>query len=285
MGDSKRFVILILGTLFIFNIAAWAVVYDLTKSRPLEVNFFDVGQGDSIFIETPEGYQVLIDGGPDDTVLDKLGPEMPFWDRDLDLVVLTHPDHDHIAGLIEVLKRYEVENILWTGVLKDTGEYEEWKRIVSEENANVFIARAGQKIMTQDLYVDVLYPVENLEDKEVSSVNNTSVALLLAFGNNSFLFTGDLYQSAEHKILDNGFQEDVDVLKVGHHGSKTSSSERFIEETNPEIAVISAGLDNKYGHPDEEVLEILKKYDIKVLRTDLDGDIKIFSDGENLIIN
>ena len=123
----------VLGILFGLNIFAWAVVCDLSQPQLLEVTFFDVGQGDSIFIETPQGHQILIDGGPDTTVLEKLGKEMPFWDRTIDLIILTHPEHDHMSGLIEVLKRYKVENILWTGIIRDTAEYEEWQRLIKED--------------------------------------------------------------------------------------------------------------------------------------------------------
>ena len=123
--DSKKIILVIFGILIGLNILAWLAVYDLSKSQFLEVNFFDVGQGDSIFIETPQRHQILIDGGPDETILEKLGREMPFWDRTIDLIILTHPEHDHLAGLIEVLKRYKVENILWTGVSRTTSEYKE----------------------------------------------------------------------------------------------------------------------------------------------------------------
>ncbi|UZE93205.1 MAG: MBL fold metallo-hydrolase [Candidatus Nealsonbacteria bacterium] len=281
---DKKLIFWILVTLFCVNIFAWSVVYDLNKPQFLEVSFFDVGQGDAIFIETPNNYQILIDGGPTSAVLEKLGKEMPFWDRTIDLIVLTHPEHDHIAGLLEVLKRYKVDFILWSGVLKDTGEYKEWKKLIEDEDVKTKIAKIGQKILTPKIFFDVLHPFEDLEGKEVKNTNNTSIALRLVFNNNSFIFTGDLYKSIEKKLVDRGLYLNSDILKVGHHGSKTSTSEKFLEEVNPEIAVISVGKENSYGHPHPEVLDILDKYDIKVLRTDRDGDIKIFSDGENLKI-
>ncbi|XOB46203.1 MAG: ComEC/Rec2 family competence protein [Candidatus Nealsonbacteria bacterium] len=281
---DKKLIFWILVTLFCVNIFAWSVVYDLNKPQFLEVSFFDVGQGDAIFIETPNNYQILIDGGPTSAVLEKLGKEMPFWDRTIDLIVLTHPEHDHIAGLLEVLKRYKVDFILWSGVLKDTGEYKEWKKLIEDEDVKTKIAKIGQKILTPKIFFDVLYPFEDLEGKEVKNTNNTSIALRLVFNNNSFIFTGDLYKSIEKKLVDRELYLNSDVLKVGHHGSKTSTSEKFLEEVNPEITVISVGKENSYGHPHPEVLDILDKYDIKVLRTDRDGDIKIFSDGENLKI-
>lgn len=279
---QRKSIFLIFGILLVANIYSWAVVYDLSKLQLLEVNFFDIGQGDAIFIETPNNYQILIDGGPSSAILEELGNEMPFWDRTIDLVVLTHPEHDHIAGLIEVLRRYSIDYILWTGVLRDTGEYEEWKRLLENENFKVKIAKTGQKIITPKVFFEVSYPFEDLEGKEVKNTNNSSIVLHLVFRDNSFLFTGDIYKSVERKILDRKLDIDSDVLKVGHHGSKTSTAEEFLEQVSPEIAVISAGKENKYGHPHQEVLETLAKYGITVLRTDKQGDIKIISDGKNL---
>jgi len=284
MKLQRKSVFLILGVLVLSNIYAWTVVYELVKSQPLEVVFFDVGQGDSIFIETPKGYQILIDGGPSSVVLEKLGNEMPFWDRTIDLVVLTHPEHDHIAGLIEVLKRYEVDYILWTGILRDTGEYEEWERLIKKEDIKVKIAKIGQRIIAPKVFFEVLHPFKSLEGKEVKNTNNSSIVFRLVFGNNSFLFTGDLYKSIEKEIVNRGLEIDSDVLKVGHHGSKTSSAEEFLEKVSPEVAVISSGKDNTYGHPHQEVLETLDKYGITVLRTDTEGDIKIISNGKNIEI-
>ena len=195
---TKNFVYPILSFLFLLNILAWLVVYDLNKPQLLEVNFFDVGQGDAIFIETPQRRQILIDGGPTSIILEKLGQEMPFWDRAIGLIILTHPEHDHLAGLIEVLKRYKVENILWTGVVRDTAEYKEWQRLIRDEEAKIFIAEAGQKIIWKSEFngfIGVLYPFENLEGQEFKNSNNTSIVAKLIFGENSFLFTVDAYKS------------------------------------------------------------------------------------------
>jgi len=271
--------------LFCANIFAWSVVYDLNQVQALQVNFFDVGQGDSIFIETPYGYQVLIDGGPTDIVLEKLGGVMNFWDKSIDVVVLTHPDHDHIAGLIEVLKKYEVGFVLWNGLLKETGESDEWERLLQENIVDSKIIFSGYKINTPMVTFDVLFPFESLEGIEMKNANNSSIVLSVAFEDTSFLLTGDIESSTEKEIIEKGDLISVDVLKVAHHGSKTSSSEEFIEIVNPSIAIISVGEDNSYNHPHPTVLELLDKYDINILRTDLVGDIKIISDGENIKIN
>ncbi len=270
----------LIGILVFLNVLAWVAVFETSRPQLLEVVFFDVGQGDAVFIETPERYQILIDGGPDSAILEKLGKEMPFWDRTIDLIVLTHPEHDHIAGLIEVLKRYKVENILWTGVVRDTDEYNEWQRLIKEEGAEIIIAKAGLAVS----YFTILYPLENLEGESPENTNNTSIVLRLAFGQDSFLFTGDIYSSDEKEIIRRWDNIASDVLKVGHHGSKTSTSEEFLEKVKPEIAVIQCGKDNKYGHPRPETLANLEKSGIKILRTDLNGDIKIVSNGNHLQI-
>jgi len=305
--NARNFVLGVLVVLFSLNILAWIVVFDLAKPQFLEVNFFDVGQGDAIFIETPKRQQILIDGGPDSKILEKLGKEMPFYDRSIDLVILTHPERDHLAGLLEVLKKYKIENILWTGIIRDTAEYNEWQNLIKDEKARIKIAKAGQKIIAGETVINILYPFENLEGKIFKDSNNTSIIGKLIFGQNSFLFTGDVYKSVEKELIirenscsthstssglmlseveaSNSCQFailDSDILKVAHHGSKTSSSEDFLKAVLPEIAVISVGKGNSYGHPHQEVLEIFQKFGIKVLRTDLDGDIKIFSDGESL---
>ena len=277
----------ILIGLVLCNIIAGLILWDLTKIQSIEVNFFNVGQGDSIFIQTPQNHQILIDGGPSDKIiLKKLSQSMPQWDRTIDLIILTHPEHDHIAGLIEVLKAYKVENIMWTGIKRDTGEYIEWQRLIEKEGANIIIAKAGQKIFSgpgpEHYEINVIYPFENLENQEVKSVNNTSVIARLTFGKNSFLFTGDAFKSIENKLVENGVYLDSDVLKVGHHGSKTSSAREFIGRVSPEIAVIQCGRNNRYGHPYPETLATFEKFDVKILRTDVDGDIKIISNGSDL---
>ncbi len=276
--DNKKFIIF---SLIVLNILAWVAVYDLNQSQLLEVIFFDVGQGDAIFVKTPDNYQILIDGGPGNAVIEKLAGEMPFWDRTIDMVVLTHPEYDHMAGLIEVLKRYEVDYIVWTGVLADTGEYEKWKEVIKDEEAEIIIAQAGQSIKIGEVQFDILYPFENLEGQEIKTTNNTSIVSRLTFKDNSFLFTGDISKSKEKEILEQGIVINSDIIKVGHHGSKTSSSQEFIEAVSPEIAVIQCAKDNNYGHPHSEVLAVLENYDIKILRTDQDGDIKIVSNGSN----
>ncbi len=266
----------ILVILLLLNVFAWAAASYLNDSY-LKVSFLDVGQGDAIFIETPQRCQILIDGGPSSAILKNLGEQMPFWDRTVDLVVLTHPDHDHIAGLLEVLKRYDVDNVLWTGILTDTPESEEWQKLIKEEGANIYIARSGLQMKAGPVSVAILYPFDNLENKKVSDVNDTSVVAKLVFGETSFLFTGDIDQSVERVLAKEGIDIDSDILKVAHHGSKTSSCKDFISLVSPDAAVISCGKENPYGHPHQETLDALEG--AAILRTDFLGDIKLITDG------
>lgn len=283
-SNYGKFILGIFFVLIVANGIAWKIVYDLFQVHALEVHFFAVGQGDAILIETPGRHQILIDGGPNSTILEKLGKEMPFWDRTIDLIILTHPEYDHLSGLNEVLRRYEVENVLWTGIQRETAEYNEWLDLINKEKANIILAKAGQQIKAENVIFYIIYPFESLEDKIFKDSNNTSIITRLLFGKITFLFAGDNYEKTETEVLEKLINIDSDVFKVSHHGSKTSNSEEFISKISPEIAVISVGKDNSYGHPHQEVLDTLLKYGIKVLRTDMDGDIEIISDGKQLKI-
>ena len=280
---KAKIALIFIGLLTLFNVFAWQRVFDLIEGRYLEIVFFDVGQGDAIFIETPQKHQILIDGGPDSSVLEKLAKEIPFWDRSIDVVILTHPDKDHLAGLIEVLKGYKVDYILWTGVVRQTPENDEWRSLLQEQKGEIVMTKAGQRIKAGEVHFNILSPAEYLEGKEFKDSNDTSIVSRLVFGQNSFLLTGDITSSIEEELVEKKFNLMSNVLKVGHHGSKYSTSDNFLEAVDPETAVIQVGK-NPYGHPTEEVLQRLKKFDIEILRTDKDGDIKIVSDGNNFKI-
>ncbi len=258
--------------LFLISLFVWGAVYDLNREKDLEVIFFNVGQGDSIYIEMAGGKQVLIDGGPSSAVLEKLSKEMPFYDRKIELLVLTHPDHDHLFGLVEVLKNYEVDNVLQTKASKDTQEFKKWEKELKREGARVITAERGQIISFKGVFFKVLHPSAILD----KNVNDASIVLKLFHGSNTFLFTGDITEKIE-KSLEN---IDSDILKVAHHGSKSSSCSQFLEKVSPSLAVISVGK-NSYGHPDSGVLSRLEEFGIQVKRTDKDNDVGIISTGDN----
>jgi len=285
MIDRRKLILLSILFLFLSNLVIWQIIFYLNGDNSLEVTFFDVGQGDAIFIETPYKNQILIDGGPNSMILEKLAKEMPFWDKTIDLIILTHPEADHMTGLLSVLESYNVKRILWTGVVRNTSQYEKWKEMIEKENAEIIIAHSSQEIKIGKVSLDILYPFESLQGEEIKDSNDTSIVSRLSFGNNSFLFTGDITKVSENKIMskeDGNFGSDV--LKVGHHGSKTSTSKEFLENILPDIAVISCDKDNYYGHPHEIVLKNLEEFGIKILRTDQDGDIKIISSGEDFMV-
>ncbi|HEY4519086.1 MAG TPA: ComEC/Rec2 family competence protein [Candidatus Paceibacterota bacterium] len=272
-------------TFFLLGAAvlAWtAVFYSLPDGR-LKFYALDVGQGDAIFIETPRKAQVLIDGGPDMKVLAQLSAVMPFYDRSIDLIIITHPQEDHMFGLAEVLKRYKVGRVLTTGVNYSSRTYQEFKRVIKDKNIPVVIARAGQRVnLGGDGVIDILYPNENLSSVDfLGDVNDSSIAALLRFGEKRFLTMGDAGIKEELDIINSG-QADIDVLKISHHGSRFSTSALFLEKTTPEIALVSAGAHNPYGHPHGDTLERLGN--IPVYRTDTQGRIAVITDGENLTV-
>jgi len=284
---SKKIILIIAGFLFLLNIFAWQEVFELGSPQDLKVDFLDVGQGDSAFVQTPEGQQILIDGGPNASVLEKLAENMPFWDRTIDLVVLTHPESDHMQGLLDILQKYKADYILWSGVKKTAAEYDEWLNVLAKQKklgAKIIIAKAGQEIKAGNVLIDTLFPFESLEGKEMKDTSNDScVVTKLIFGKNSFLFTGDIDNKAEKELVDSKENILVDVLKVAHHGSKYSTSDIFLAAAKPQIAVISVGAKNTFGHPTPEVLQRLEKSGIKIFRTDQNGDVKFVSNGN--IIN
>ena len=290
MSDSikkKKLIYFGLGFLLSFNVLAWAEVYDLSKPARLEVNFFDVGQGDAIFITTPSKQQILIDGGPSSAILEKISKAMPFYDRSIDLVVFTHPDPDHLLGLIDVLRSYKIGAVGNTGIKSSKSGFISWQTEVSENKIQEFYLTKGNVIkFSDDSYIKILAPFEDFKGKEAADANSSSLVMKLVFGRKSFLITGDSPKSVEEEMLEKEKEIlDSDVLKVGHHGSKTSTSEAFLVAVSPEVAVIQVGKDNRYGHPNQEVLETLERYGIRILRTDQLGDIKITTDGNSLNIN
>ena len=239
--------------------------------------------GPAILINTPAGQQILIDGGPNpDTVCQQLGKKLPFWDKSLDMVVLTHSDDDHLVGLMGVLQDYKVGQVLESGY-GEGPSYREWLTRVEDKEIDWTIARAGQQIdLGEGIVLEVIYPYEELLQGTESETNSNSIVLRLVWGNVSFLLTGDADLDAEKNILSGGVVHDLrsTVLKVGHHGSRYSTSSEFLAAVDPQVAVISVGEGNTFGHPSEETLARLDGVD--VYRTDERGTITFTTDGERL---
>jgi competence protein ComEC len=241
----------------------------------LHVTFLDVGQGDAILIQTPSGKQILIDGGPSETqVLAQLGRQMPFWDRTLDVVVLTHPDSDHINGLVPVLERYQVDVVIHRQIEMDSETYDYWLELVADEGASVYEGQAGLSLtLDEGLEMLILHPgVEVWE-----SANDNSVVTRLVYGQVSFLLTGDIEAEVEEALVGAGAIRESTLLKAAHHGSCSSTTQAFLDAVDPELVVISVGADNTFGHPCDEVLDRLEG--LPVYRTDEHGIVEVVSDG------
>ena len=270
-----------LGLLLAAALLIWAAVLSLPDGR-LHVVFFDVGEGDSIFIQTPHGHQILVDGGPSPSLLlGGLGRAMPFWDRSLDLVVLTHPDEDHLAGLVPVLKRYRVGHAMEPALPHETPLAEEWGRLLSERGVHQVIGQRGMRIAVEDgVLLEVLHPGPILLQGTEADDNNNSLVLRLVYGRSSFFLAGDLEHEGEEVLLKAGQPVRSWVLKVAHHGAKSGTGEPFLAAVAPRLAVISVGRGNRFGHPSPELLRRLAEQGVSVLRTDERGQIEIITDGE-----
>jgi competence protein ComEC len=269
---------LLLGGLALVAILAWIAAFQMPDGR-LHVHFLDVGQGDAIFIEGPQGQQILVDGGPEPSVLlSQLGQRMPFWDHSLDLVVLTHPEVDHVGGLVDVLERYDVGLVLDSGQECASATCEAWRGTIEERGIPYRRAQAGQQIaLGEGIRLDVFHPTAQLMNGTSSDTNNNSVVLRLEYGRFSALLTGDVQWEAEELILASGRALHSLVLKVPHHGADTSLTVPFLEAVDPELAVISVGADNTFGHPSAVALDRLGA--IPTYRTDEDGAVEVVTDG------
>jgi competence protein ComEC len=251
----------------------------------LRISFLDVGEGDAILVQKGS-QQVLIDGGPSPQALTLgLGEQMPFWDRTIELVVLTHPHADHIGGLVAVLERYRVGEVLYPDLDYESPTYEEWLELIKEKDIEYTLAQAGQEVDLGDgVVMKVLNPQTSLLTDTDSDIDNNGVVLRLSRGRVSFLLTADIMWEAEFELINQGAELASTVLKVAHHGSETSTTAEFLAAANPEVAVISVGEDNSYGHPSDEVLERLEQAlgSENIFRTDEQGTIEFITDGEGL---
>jgi len=282
IGSSMKWFVL---PLLIVAILVWSVALTMPDDK-LHVSFLDVGQGDAILIQTSNGQNIIIDGGPDPQKINlELSKKLPFWDRTIDLMVCTQPQADHVTGLVDVLQRYKVKQVLEPGVSYDLAIYQEWLRIIQDKGIEYKIARAGQEINLGDgIKMEVLNPPESLFEGTSHDVDNNGVVLRLSWGQFSFLFTADIREEAEFELIGQRANLRSTVLKVAHHGSRTSTTSQFLAAVDPEVAVISVGADNPFGHPSPEVVERLidKLGEDNVYRTDEDGTVELITDGERL---
>ncbi len=263
----------IFGLIFAID---FGLINSLTKVYPqLQIHVLDIGQGDAILITTPEQNHILIDGGPDNKVLSELPKVMPYLFSKIDLLVLTHPHLDHVAGLVEIVDRYDVGAVLLNPVAYGSGAYEIFlDKIVGRK---IYSANAAKDFRLGDTYIDVLFPFQ--ASLAESNPNNQSVVIMISQGGHKILLTGDAEKEEEEKLI--GYDLQADIFKAGHHGSKTSST--LLDEIMPKLLLISCGVGNKYGHPHAETLQNADDLGIEVLRTDVDGNISIIFDDYSLM--
>jgi len=247
-----------------------------------KIIFLDIGQGDAILIITPEKEKILIDGGPGNFLISELGPYLPFYDRDIDLMILTHAHDDHVSGLNEVLSRYPVNLILFPGYIDYmAASYIEWLKIIDDNNLNLNAAVTGDIYNFENSGLEILYPFEEYKGEKVDDVNDTSVVAKYCYISVCVLLTGDASLDVEEKIIASKQDIKADILKVAHHGSQYSNSEEWLKDVNPSTAVIQSGVDNKFNHPHLRIIKRLERLGVRILRNDNLGDIIINTDGYN----
>lgn len=278
--------ILVLASFFISSCRSMptqkTVDFERTEEE-LVVHYIDVGQGDSTLIELPNDEIVLIDGGTrgaGETVAKYLND---LHIEHLDYLIATHPHEDHIGGLVQIVKNYSIGQIFMPKVNHSTQVYENFLQAIADKDYRVSSPSIGEKIIDEEhLSMNVLAPHENISG---TNLNNYSIANRLIYGETTFLFTGDAEKKSEENMVESGHRLKADVLKIGHHGGDTSSIESFLKKVDADYGVISAGLDNQYGHPHQNVLDRLEKQGVSIFRTDQDGTIVARSDGQEITFN
>jgi len=267
---------------FIFALPAAVGFGAYQYQQPLsfaEIDLLDIGQGDAILIQTPARQNILIDAGADGRLLQELGNVLGFFERDIDLLILTHPDLDHIGGASDLLRRYDVQRVLMTGVLHSSAAYADILQEIARQRIPVDIASAGQMYVFDDgAELEILYPLESRVADDPIDNNATSIVARFDHGASSALFMGDADTAIEAELITAGVNLQADILKLGHHGATTSTSQAFLDAVQPDIALISAGVDNKFGHPRPEVMERITN--MQIYRTDEMGTVQLQSNGE-----
>lgn len=245
----------------------------------IEVHIIDVGQADCALVRTENG-NILIDAGSNDSEDDLCEYLDLFGVEKFEYCIFTHPHEDHIGGADRVLAEYEVENVIIPDVETNTSTYDRMMEAIEYSGATLIYAEAGGQYNLGELYIYIVAPV--VIDSE-HDLNNVSVMAVISFGDMDFMFTGDAESTEESDVLSEGFDIDCEFLKVGHHGSSTSTSKRFLEAVSPELAAISCGKENRYGHPHTETLERLDRYGVEYYRTDTDGTLVFVCDGKTIL--
>ena len=272
----KNFLKLSLFSLVIIAVLS-VVVFKAADFKEARVYFFNIGQGDGFLLRFPEGFNVLVDGGPDNSLLPKLGQTLPFYDKTIDLMILTHPHADHVLGLVEVLRRYKVKAVLANGILYGTSDYSAWLKEIQNHHIPFYAAAAGQHYVFGNADFEVLFPVKSLLLTEPEDINATSVVAQLHYKNTEALLMGDLETKGEAELVRLfGSELQSELLKVGHHGRDTRSAPDFLDLVKPGYAIIQVGRDNHLGLPSFRVIARLTRLKTRIFRNDFSGDIVFF---------
>lgn len=250
-----------------------------SKTSKMEVHFMDVGQGDATLV-TCDGHSMLIDAGDNTkgTAVQQYLQKQKV--KRLDYLVLTHPDSDHIGGAPVIVTKFNIDNVFMSNYEKDNKTYRNLIQALDNKRLKYTTPKVGTTYQLGTAEITILAPNDKYDNP-----NDASIALMVQNGDNKFLFTGDAEEDAEKDMLDSGLELSADVYKVAHHGSKTSTSEKFFEAVSPTYAVISCGEGNSYGHPHSQTLNTLRMNGVKVYRTDEEGTIIASSDGKNITFN
>lgn len=293
ISKQYKIIIGILVFVFIFSVYANFRYYNETIPGLLKVAVLDVGQGDAIYIETPSGNQVLIDGGPasdfygggSSVILNRLSEIMPFNDRDINVLVATHPHADHIQGLIKVLERFEIDMVIDSGATYDSSTYTNWSEARKKADQYKIAKRGDALDLGDDVTLEFLYPETNTKISKNKAHDKMLVAML-KYRDFNFLLTGDIEGYNELKLTDdNGEPVKAQFLKVAHHGSRNSTTDDFLNKISSHFAFISVASKNRYGHPHRQTLDRLDKNDVQYYRTDKNGTISLVTDGYYYKIN
>jgi competence protein ComEC len=272
-------------SLLLLAALVWSFVVN-SQDDKLHVNFLDVGQGDAILVQTPNHRNILIDGGPSPQSINlELGKKLPFWDRTIDLMILTQPQSDHVTGLVEVLNNFKVKQVIGPLTSNESFIYSQWLKTIQSTNVRYDTAHAGQTIqLGNNLSVEVLHPPTNLFQDSKEDINNNSIILRLNYDKISFLFTADVTEEVELYLISQRANLRSTVLKVAHHGSLTSTSPGMLAVVNPEVAVVSVGNNNHFNHPHPEVIERLNQRlgENRLFLTSKRGTIQLQTDGQKI---
>jgi competence protein ComEC len=272
----------LVGALFLFCICVWTLVYAQTPRGVLTFAVLNVGQGDSLYIEGPTGERIVIDSGPDDSLLRELPKVMPLFDRSLDAVIETHPDADHISGFADLLKRYEVGAFIEPGIQKDTVTAKNLEQEITDLKIPRVIARRGTWLdLGAGARLQILFPDYDVSHIDQKADNDGGIVAHLVYGKTSVLLEADISSVVEEHLIAISTSTDLEstILKVAHHGSRFSTEDSFVAEVAPQIAVISVGAHNTYGHPTQRALDTLASHNVQILRTDQNGTVTCRSNG------